>query len=379
MIFYCESRIFSGQERMFLTAACSISKKTKCILIINELNKDGISFSKDNGAFVKLKMISNFNPKFSSLFVWFRWGHIYSFTRFLLKHRDKENAICISQGRIESGNVGMLAAKIARFKTISYIPMVHNHEEMGSKGYDAKLKNFLCSVLYRLPDAFITISDAVASELRKKCSAGVYVVENFVQQKKISGMMPEPPHFNDLEYYKLILPGRLLDKQKGQIDLIKAIDFVTNKIDKKIVCYIVGDGPDKNNILNEIKKRKLDECIYLLGNRSDLLYIMNSCNLVVLPSRFEGVPLVMLEAALLNKNIVASDIIGFNDYLYKDDLFQAYDPISIANIILEKIVAEGNVVRYKKRLTSLLSRSEDSFTKDFCFTLKMIKGNIFHS
>jgi len=87
----------------------------------------------------------------------------------------------------------------------------------------------------------------------------------------------------------------------------------------------------------------------------------------------------MLEAALLNKNIVASDIIGFNDYLYKDDLFQAYDPISIANIILEKIVAEGNVVRYKKRLTSLLSRSEDSFTKDFYFTLKMIKGNIFHS
>ncbi len=377
MIFYCESRIFSGQERMFLTAACSVSKKNKCTLIINESNEEGIIFCENNGSFHELIKVSNFNPKFSSLLIWFRWKRIFSFTKILLKFKKRENILCISQGRIESGNIGVLSAKLAGFKIISYIPMVHSHEEMGSKGFDAKLKNSLCDILYRLPDAFITISHAVSSELRKKCNTDIYIVENFVQQKKIFSVMENPPYFEDHNRYKLILPGRLLNKQKGQVDLIKAIALMINNLDKKIVCYIVGDGPSKQSILDEIQARDLSKYIYLLGNRPDILHIMNGCDLVVLPSRFEGVPLVMLEAALLNKNIVASSIIGFKEYLYDCDLFQPSDPNSIADVLLKQIMDKTSKPKYRETLVNLLSRHEKMFIDDFHLALETIERKLF--
>ena len=54
MIFYCESRIFSGQERMFLTAACSESSKKNSVLIINKKNTGGINFARENGSFIEI-------------------------------------------------------------------------------------------------------------------------------------------------------------------------------------------------------------------------------------------------------------------------------------------------------------------------------------
>ena len=65
MIFYCETKLFSGQERMFLTGACFISKKEKSILIINKENKAGIDFAKTEGDFKNIKYVDDFNDMVS--------------------------------------------------------------------------------------------------------------------------------------------------------------------------------------------------------------------------------------------------------------------------------------------------------------------------
>ncbi|WP_374707577.1 glycosyltransferase [Escherichia coli] len=54
--------------------------------------------------------------------------------------------------------------------------------------------------------------------------------------------------------------------------------------------------------MNEhIKRYKLSETIHLLGNRNDLVSIMDGCDLVVLPSRFEGVPLCIARSGSTTK------------------------------------------------------------------------------
>ncbi|MCV5446575.1 hypothetical protein OFN46_33930, partial [Escherichia coli] len=69
MIFYCEARIFSGQERMYLIAACAMSFSEKSIIIINESNLIAIDYCRENGNFSEIITIKDFDPKFSSLYV----------------------------------------------------------------------------------------------------------------------------------------------------------------------------------------------------------------------------------------------------------------------------------------------------------------------
>ncbi|HBR2685367.1 TPA: glycosyltransferase, partial [Klebsiella pneumoniae] len=196
---------------------------------------------------------------------------------------------------------------------------------------------------------------------------------NFVHQRTISSTQENPPHLDDKDYFKLILPGRLLNKQKGQIDLIRALNLIIPKLECKVLCYIVGEGPDKENIAQEIDKLKLSENVFLLGNRSDLLYIMLNSDLVVLPSHFEGVPLVLLEAALLQRNIIASDIVGYNNYLSKEKLFTHGDYLSIASAILREISSSKDLqIRYEEDLIYLLSRTEITFKNDFSHALEIL-------
>lgn len=365
MIFYCESRIFSGQERMFLTAACAVSFKKECILVINEANENAIKFSEVNGDFKEIKLISNFEQKFSSFVIWFRWKRIFTLYQYFKGKKKKHLDICVSQGRIESGNIGILAAKISGLNIISYIPMVHNHVEMEPEKLSSKIKDILCFPLYKLPNSFITISEEVADELMVKCNVQVKVVENFSQRKLATKIINAPLHFYDKSYYKILLPGRLLNKQKGQLDLIKAISTLDNKLKGRMVCYIVGDGPDKDLIQNKINELDLNDTVFVLGNRTDLLSLMEGSDLIVLPSIFEGVPLVLLEAALLNKDIIASDIVGFKNYLSKDDVFPPKDPESLANKIASKMQDITIKAKYSNDLEQLLLRNDEIFKADF--------------
>lgn len=372
MIFYCESRIFSGQERMYLIAACAMSYSEKSIIIINESNINAIDYCKKNGSFSEIIPIKDFHPKFSSLLIWFRWKRIYTFLRLLTAKQSEYKTLCVSQGRIESGNIGVIAAKLLRQKVISYIPMVHSHVQMEHESISTKIKDLLCVPLYKLPDSFITISDAVARDLTKKSSADVLVVENFINKKNVQQIENIPPSFNEKNIFKILLPGRLLNKQKGQLDFIEAIKYLINDNFPSIVCYIVGDGPDKSIITDRINLHKLNGVIHLLGNRNDLVTIMDGCDLVVLPSRFEGVPLVLLEAALLRKQIIASDIVGFNDFLYNECLFEPSNPASLANKLKEFINTNVNHAKYKTALDNILTRDEHRFKNDFITALKKL-------
>lgn len=255
--------------------------------------------------------------------------------------------------------------------------MVHSHIEMGAGKISGTMKDVLCSLLYKLPDSFITISNEVANDLRNRCNVRVRVVENFTQRRGLGNLEDAPPLYTEKEYYKLILPGRLLNKQKGQLDLVKALKIVRDKTSHNFVCYIVGDGPDKNLIYTEIENLNLNENIFMLGNRNDLLSIMYECDLVVLPSIFEGVPLVLLEAAILDKDVIASDIIGFKNYLSRNDVFIPNSPNSLAKKIISKLQKNTIKAKYNASLKYLISRDEKLFTHDFCEALNELSLDFF--
>ena len=69
---------------------------------------------------------------------------------------------------------------------------------------------------------------------------------------------------------------------------------------------LAGDGPERASLVREIARRGLAERVALLGERGDIAGLMSAADLVVLPSRREGLPYVALEALALERPVVAT-------------------------------------------------------------------------
>lgn len=78
---------------------------------------------------------------------------------------------------------------------------------------------------------------------------------------------------------------------------------------------IVGSGPDESALKAQRKKLGLEQRVVFAGYRSDVPALMQSADLLVMPSRREGFPYVLVEALHAGIPIVATDIPGARDFL----------------------------------------------------------------
>jgi glycosyltransferase involved in cell wall biosynthesis len=102
----------------------------------------------------------------------------------------------------------------------------------------------------------------------------------------------------------LIYTGRLA-AQKGVDDLIKAIDLLQH-VKPGLRALIVGDGPLRSHLEDIVHAYQLDTMVRFLGHRNDVPKLLAAADLLVLPSLYEGLPNVVLEAMQLSKPVVAT-------------------------------------------------------------------------
>jgi L-malate glycosyltransferase len=78
---------------------------------------------------------------------------------------------------------------------------------------------------------------------------------------------------------------------------------------------LVGEGPERSNIEQMIADANLRERVIMLGRRSDVPAILETADLLVLPSYSEGMPNAVLEAMAHGLPVVASDVGGIRSLL----------------------------------------------------------------
>ena len=103
--------------------------------------------------------------------------------------------------------------------------------------------------------------------------------------------------------------GRL-EKQKGLIYLIKAADILKNKKDFEII--IIGDGSEIKYLKNKTKDLNLEGFVKFKGKVDDKMldeYYLK-CDVFVLPSIWEGMPLTLLEAAAAGVPVITTNVGG---------------------------------------------------------------------
>lgn len=103
--------------------------------------------------------------------------------------------------------------------------------------------------------------------------------------------------------------GVRLEEQKGIIYLLRAMPIILN-VFPNITLIIAGKGSIENSLKNEAQKLGVSDNVLFVGPRLDLPEMLKLFDLYVLPSLWEGLPMVLLEAMAAGCPIVATDVGG---------------------------------------------------------------------
>lgn len=103
-----------------------------------------------------------------------------------------------------------------------------------------------------------------------------------------------------------------LAQGKGHRELLYAAKKVLIKLNK-VTFLIVGDGPLKKELESLTKELRIDKNVLFSGARSDIEEITSLFDLAVLPSHYEGMGRVLLEAQAAGKPVVACSVGGMKE------------------------------------------------------------------
>ena len=239
--------------------------------------------------------------------------------------------IVVSQGVIELGLKALWAAKIARIKVVSYIPLCFPFSLMNSPL--ARIRDIFGSLYYKTFDAFITISEEQLRYLREKAHyQETYILEN---PMTITPGMYRPLRRAAPRIPKIGIIGRINFLHKGQ-DLAIQTARCLRARKKKINFDVVGDGEDKTKLERLIREHNLEDSFVIKKWSEDKKRIYSDLDSLLITSHFEGVPLVLLESIAFNKPVFAPLKGVFQEYLPRDFLYSSSDELT------EKLSNFGN-------------------------------------
>lgn len=130
--------------------------------------------------------------------------------------------------------------------------------------------------------------------------------------------------------------------QKGFLDTVKALQFIESILEQKaqdIQLYLVGDGEAAYLVENEIAKLNFIKVNYSKKkSNEEVLKILDNTDLVLMPSRCEGMSMFATEAMYKGKSIIFTNNNGLRDYLI-DNInglrIEEYDYTELARAILK--------------------------------------------
>lgn len=115
-------------------------------------------------------------------------------------------------------------------------------------------------------------------------------------------------YFTQFKGTKFINIGRM-SHEKDQVKLIEAF-YEVRQQHSSVRLYILGEGDLRPELERKISSLKLEDDVYLLGQKSNPFAYLKQADVFVLSSNHEGQPMVLLEALTLGVPVIATDITG---------------------------------------------------------------------
>ena len=180
-----------------------------------------------------------------------------------------------------------------------------------------------CKILDRF-EKTIAVSEDIAVYLRKKVDfperiVHVVSIYDFSHVEELSNAPLESSFLDKIRGHFVFCSVASLAKRKRFDRLLRAFSTVCRQ-KKDVLLLIVGDGPEKNKLIALSKKLGVEKQVLFLGRRSNPYPFIKISNCFVCSSDWEGLSTSCVEASLLHKPIVTTDVCGSSEIVRCPDI-----------------------------------------------------------
>ena len=192
-------------------------------------------------------------------------------------------------------------------------------------------------------DSVVAVSRVVRQDVIKRYGYSpkkVVVIYNGIDETKFYRPLSGSKVYGSQSLWRFGSAGRLVE-QKGFDILIQALAQLPSEI--KWQCQIAGAGPLQNDLNNLIKSLNLENRVSLIGTCSDMRQFFSQLDILIIPSRWEGLGLVALEAGAARVPVIASATGGLQEIIrhrYSGFLVENIQPETLTKA-LEHILVRG--------------------------------------
>ncbi|WP_212749081.1 glycosyltransferase family 4 protein [Marinobacter shengliensis] len=210
---------------------------------------------------------------------------------------------------LHSAKAGILGRLAARSISVPAIYTAHGWPF--TEGVSEKKRKFYAFIeraMAKLSARIITVSEYdrdIAIESKVADGDQLVVVHNGIPDVPVNSRSPEP----EPDRIKLVMVARF-EEPKNQRALIEALASV---VDLDWTLEFIGDGPNLESVMELVEALGLSERVMFLGSRDDVPACLGAADALVLVSRWEGLPLTVLEAMRAGLPVIASDVGGVGE------------------------------------------------------------------
>lgn len=236
-------------------------------------------------------------------------------------------------------------------------------DDSGGKSYK---RNKLTKLISLILNKYVTVSPDLKSWALDTVNIAPSKVELIHNGINTSAFKPSPKTSNK-DTFTICTVGRA-DPVKNQGFLIRAYAFALkaspDMSNSKLV--IAGDGPSLPELKDLVQKLKLNDRVELLGYQDDIPAIMQDSDIFVLSSRYEAMPMTILEAMACKLPVIATNV-GGTPYLLSQKegwLVESDNEEELANVFL---LAHSNPKESNRKAENGLLLVNENYTiKKMC-------------
>ena len=347
------------EKNLFLIVNFLINKKLNIVLITANSESKKRFDKKINIITPKNKNSNNFS----------RYKKYYYCLLLLFKFLIKNNYTVLS---FQANIYAIIVTKILNRKII-----IRSNSSPSGWSHNF-IKKSIYKLLFQSADRIIVNSKDFAVQMHKKFKIKCDVIYNPLNKieiiKKSKEKFINNFFFKNKDSFKIISVGRFVN-QKDHLTLLKAFQLIYKKINTKLI--LVGQGVNEGEYLAFIKKYNLQDHVLILKFNNNPYKIIKNCNLFILPSKYEGLPNVLLEAMTLKKFIISTNCpTGPREILMNGKfgfLFKVGNYIDLSNLILKYYYNQKNLNYKIKEAFNSLDRF--NFKKNCFKYLKLLNNN----
>ena len=194
-------------------------------------------------------------------------------------------------------------------RDVKKIAWIHNDiTKVYGNGIKANIKKKADKKAYETYDKLVFVSRDNKEKFEEMYNLDndKYVIYNYIDIDKVldkaNTNINLPFKSNE---FNIVSVARLVD-QKAIDRLIRVhTKLINDGLNHKI--YIIGDGPNKGQLLEIIKENHVEKSFILMGQMENPYPYIKNSDCFVLLSKYEGYPMVLLEAQILEKFIIITD------------------------------------------------------------------------